>query len=216
MATAKPMGGFWATMSPRERNLVLVLILVFFGMGTLLLFYMRGSSLAQTEQQILDLRKALDSVNTGGTIYKERLAAKREREKSISTDELAWASLVEEAARVSEGIEVTSEDRVDRQELDGGLIKHGYKFKLNSISLDALTKFLIRVETEAGKVIVTEKLTIRSHNEKEDRLQVDVTLATWQRQASESDAGPDDGDGDGRKKSDSKSATKSDDKEGGR
>ncbi len=213
MATPKPMGGFWARMTPRERNLVLVLILVFFGMGTAVLFYLRGNSLRRSEQRIFDLKTALDTVYTRGTIFKEKLEAKKQREKSISADGVLWASLVEDAARVSEGIEVTSEEELGAQALDGGLLKRSYKFKLNNITLDALTKFLTKVETEPGKIIITEKLTIRSHNEKEDRLQVDVTLATWERQEDEASADADDGKSD--KKKDTKSKKK-DDKEGGR
>lgn len=201
MAASKPMGGFWARMTPRERNLVLVLILVFFGMGTLLLFYMRGNAIRKTEQRIFDLRQALDTVYTRGAIYKERLDAKKEREKSISTDSVLWASLVEESVRVAEGIEVSAEEELGAQALDGGLLKRSYKFKLNNISLDALTKFLTKVETEPGKIIITEKITVRSHNEKEDRLQVDVTLATWERQAEETAEGADK---DGDKSSDKK------------
>ena len=198
MVTAKPMGGFWTRMTPRERNLVLVLILVFFGMGTAVLFYLRGNALRKTEQKIFNLKTALDTVYTRGTVYKEGLAAKKEREKSISTEGVQWALLVEAAVRVTEGIEVTSEEELGAQALDDGLLKRSYKFKLNNITLDALTKFLTKVETEPGKIIVTEKLTIRSHNDKENRLQVDVTLATWERQAAEQT------DADGKKKSDTK------------
>lgn len=195
MAAPKPMGGFWARMTPRERNLVLALVLVFFGMGTIVLFYLRGNALRKTEQKIFDLTTALDVVYTRGTVYKEKLEQKKEREKSISTESVLWASLVEDAARVAEGIEVTSEEELGAQALEGGLLKRSYKFKLNNITLDALTKFLTKVETEPGKIIITEKLTIRSHNDKEDRLQVDVTLATWEREKNETDAEGDEDDG---------------------
>ena len=192
MAAPKPMGGFWARMTPRERNLVLVLVMVFFLMGTLVLFYLRSNALRRTEKRIDDLQASLDAVYTRGTLYKEQLLAKQEREKTISDQSVQWATLVASSAQVAEGIEVSAEEEVPAIPLEGGLIKRGYKFKLNNATLDALTKFLEAVETEPGKIIITEKLTIRSHNPQEDRLQVDVTLATWERTAEPKSAGDED------------------------
>ena len=103
---ANPMGGFWARMTPRERNLSLVLILTAFGMGTAVLFYLRSGSLSDTEQEITKLEQALDKTYTIGTIYKTRLEEKKQRERSISSEPVLWASLVEDAQRVGEGIEV--------------------------------------------------------------------------------------------------------------
>jgi len=194
MAGTKPMGGFWAGLTPRERNLVLILILVFFGMGTLVLFYMRGNSLRSSEKKITAYQQALDALHTRGTVYKQQLQEKKEREKSISSEGVLWASLVEDAARVAEGINVTAEEELGAQPLDGGLLKRSYKFKLNNITLEALTKFLTKVETEPGKIIITEKLTIKSYNPKEDRLLVDVTLATWEREPDDAGAEGEDGD----------------------
>ena len=65
--------------------------------------------------------------------------------------------------------------------LGDGLLKRTYKFGLANISLENLMKFLKKVETEPGKIILTEQLRIRSHDRTQDRLQVDVVLATWER-----------------------------------
>ena len=48
MATSAA-GGFMERLTPRERTYILVLVLVFFVMGTLVLLYMRGGALRKTE-----------------------------------------------------------------------------------------------------------------------------------------------------------------------
>lgn len=178
---ANPMGGFWARMTPRERNLILVLILTAFGMGTAVLFYLRSGSLSDTEQEITRLQQALETTYTRGTIYKTRLEEKKAREKSISAEPVLWASLVEDAARVGEGIEVAQQEELGAVPLGDGLLKRTYKFGLANITLENLMKFLTKIESEPGKIILTEQLRVRSHDRTQDRLQVDVVLATWER-----------------------------------
>ena len=141
-----PMGGFWSRLTPRERTYILVLILVFFGMGTLVLLYMRDKALRETENDIADTRRALDMVYTRGAVYKERLEEKKEREAKISDKTLLFSTLLEEAATVSESIKWSNEEELPALDLGGGLIKRSFKFNLRSVSLEDLVKFLAKRE----------------------------------------------------------------------
>lgn len=179
-----PMGGgFLDRLTPRERTYVMVLVLVFFMMGTLVLLYMRDKSLREMESQITATRQALDTVYTRGAVYKERLEQKKEREAKISDQTLLFSTLVEEAATVAETVQVSNEEENQALELGSGLIKRSFEFQLRSVTLEDLVKFLTKVESKPGHIVVTEGLLIRSPSNAEDRLNVDVTIATWERRA---------------------------------
>jgi hypothetical protein len=189
-----PAGGFWARLTPRERVYILVLVLTFFVMGTLVLVYMRGNAIRRAEEEITTIKQALDQVYTRGAVYEQRLAEKKKRESTLSTKTLLFGTLVEDASKVSENISVSNEEELPLLELSAGLVKRSYKFSLRAVSLEDLVKFIVRIESKPGHVILTENLLIRSPSDSEDRLNADVTIATWERRVQEEEEGDDAGD----------------------
>lgn len=181
MAKGSMGGGFMDRLTPRERTYVMVLVLVFFLMGTLVLLYLRDSALRDIEREISATRQALDTVHTRGAVYKERLEEKKEREAKLSDRALLFSTLVEEAATVAETVQVSNEEEVPALDLGAGVLKRSFKFQLRSVTLEDLVKFLTKVESKPGHIVVTEGLLIRSPSNAEDRLNVDVTIATWER-----------------------------------
>lgn len=181
-------GGFMDRLTPRERTYVMVLVLVFFVMGTLVLLYLRDKALRDIERDVTTTRQALDTVHTRGAVYKQRLEEKKEREAKISDQELLFSTLVEEAAAVAESVQVSNSEEIPALDLGGGLIKRSFKFQLRSVTLEDLVKFLTKVESKQGHIVVTEGLLVRSPSDAEDRLNVDVTIATWERRGEGSQA----------------------------
>jgi len=177
------MGGFWSRLTARERTYVLVLILVFFMMGTLVLLYLRDKAVRESEDEIATMRRALDMVHTRGAVYKERLAEKEKREAKISDKSLLFSTLLEEASAVAESVQPANEEELSKVDLGGGLLKRSYKFNIRSVVLEDLIKFLTKIESKEGHIIITEGLLIRSPSNAEDRLNVDVTISTWERRA---------------------------------
>lgn len=174
-------GGFMERLTPRERTYIMALVLVFFVMGTLVLLYLRDKALRDIESGITATRVALDTVHTRGAVYKEKLEEKKKREDKLSDQPLLFSTLVEEAAAVAETVQVSNEEETPALELGGGLLKRGFKFQLKSVTLEDLVKFLTKVESKDGHIVVTEGLLVRSPSNAEDRLNVDVVLATWER-----------------------------------
>lgn len=174
---------FWDRLNPRERTLVMALVLVFFLMGTAVLFFLRASHLGGMEQEIGETRRALDLVYTRGATFKEQLRKKQERESKISSDSLQFATLIETATGKVEELAVTNQEEQPSVELGGGLKRRSIEFDLRSVTLDALTKFLATLESEPGHVIFTQRLLLRSPSASEDRLNADVELVTWERAA---------------------------------
>lgn len=175
------MGGFMDRLTPRERTYVMALVLVFFLMGTLVLLYLRDNALREIERDITATRQGLDTVYTRGAVYKEKLEEKKQREAKLSDQALLFSTLVEEAATVAETVQVSNSEEIPALELGEGLLKRGFKFSLRSVTLEDLIKFLTKVESKAGHVVMTEGLLIRSPSNAEDRLNVEVTISTWER-----------------------------------
>ena len=184
MSTAPPTG-FWSRLTPRERSLIMALVLTFFVMGTLLLFYLRSNTLRESNNEIDEYRLALESVYTRGAVYEERLQAKKKRESNIATDEIEFQTLAEEAQAKIEGLSVSEGEEGTPMDLGDGLVKRTFKFKLRSVTLEDALKFLTDIESRPGRIILTEQLLVRSPSATEDRLNIDVQIATWERRAIE-------------------------------
>lgn len=198
MAKGSIGGGFMDRLTPRERTYIMVLVLVFFLMGTLVLLYMRDGALRGIERDITATRLAIDTVHTRGAVYKEKLEQKKEREAKLSDQPLLFSTLVEEAATVAETVQPSNSEEVPPLELEAGVLKRSFKFQLRSVTLEDLVKFLTKVESKPGHIVLTEGLLIRSPSNAEDRLNVDVTIATWERRGqgdAVADGGEDEGGG---------------------
>jgi hypothetical protein len=179
---AAPGGsGFLAGLTPRERTYILVLVLVFFVMGTLVLLYFRGNSLRVTEQEIADYRLAIDDLNTRGAVYKAKMEQKKAREAEIATECIQFATLLDEARTAVENISIANEEEEAVLELGSGLSKCSYKFEVRTVTLEDLTKLLSFIESKPGQIITTENLSIRAVSNVEDRLNAEITLVTFRR-----------------------------------
>lgn len=185
MSARKPGGGFWMSLNPRERVLILVLVVVFFVMGTAVLFVVRAGHLGVARDEIAATKRALDLVYTRGAVYQDQLKRKQDRESKISSESLLFATLIERASGTIEDLVVTNQEEKPPVELGGGLRMRTVEFDLRSVTLESLTRFLAMLESEAGHVIYTQRLLVRSPSESEDRLNVEVELATWERVAQE-------------------------------
>jgi hypothetical protein len=185
MVDAKHKGpSFWERLQPRERVLVMALVGVFFVMATGVMMFLRHTKLDAIEAEIADMREGIDMTRSYGPSYLEKLESKGKTHDNISSTPLLFSTLVEEAQTVAE---VTASNQAEKPavEIEPGLHKRTYEFQLRGITLAQLTKFLSTVESKEGHIVLTEGLTIRSPSTSEDRLNVDVVLATWERVAVE-------------------------------
>lgn len=179
--------GFWARLQPRERNLIAGLVVVAVGMSLAVLFVLRSSRFGELEQQITDQKRALDLVYTRGSSYKDKLAQKGERERSISDKPLMWSTLIEQASSAT-GVSVSDQGEQPVFAPSEGIRKRTYTFYLRDVTLEQLISFITHVETKSESIVVTQRLHIRSASANEDRLnRVDVELATWERVAAETE-----------------------------
>lgn len=178
---------FWDKLQPRERVLVMILVGVFFLMFTAVLLFLRHKKLSAIDDEIADLREGLDLVRTAGASYQDDLAEKAQEDQKISAEPLLFSTLIEQAAEVAE-VKVSNQTEKPPVKVGPTLQKRTYEFDLRSVTLAQLTKFLSTVEGKEGHVVLTQALTIRSPSASEDRLNVDVILATYERVEPEQEA----------------------------
>jgi len=175
------LGGFISRLQPRERALLGVLLIVFFAIAISSLFMMRSSSLAEKQEAIDALRTGLDLVHTRGTVYDLKKKEKAAREARIANIQpIIFSALLEEASRSLVTGTLRGEEEKPSVELGEGLVKRVYGLEVRSVGLEELLTFLTKVEQQPGNILIVERLAIKSLSPLEDRLNVEVELATWE------------------------------------
>lgn len=176
------MGGFIARLSQRERVLLGMLLLVFFIISVSVLFMLRSSAMAEKQESIDELRRGLDLVYTRGTVYDLKKKEKAAREARIaSIQPLIYSSLLEEAQKsLTNGTVRGEEEKPSVEVVPGVLTKRLYGFEVRGVGLEELLTFLTKLEQEPGHFLIVERLAIKSPSALEDRLNVEVELATWE------------------------------------
>lgn len=179
-------GGFMSRLNPRERILLGVLLIVFFVCATGVLFYMRSLSMAEKQAQIDDLRHGLDLVYTKGTVYDLKKKEKAQREARIAnTTPILFSTLIEDMSKTLVTGTVRGEEEKALIELGNGLVKRTYGFEVRNVPLEELLTFLGKLEQQPGHILIVDRLGIKSPSAEEDRLNVEVDLATWELQKQE-------------------------------
>ncbi len=181
MSQPIPAGGFMSRLQPRERALLGVLLIVFFVIATTVLFMMRSTALAEKREAIDDLRNGLELVYTKGTVYDLKKKEKAAREARIANAQpIIFSTLIEDTSKMLLTGTVRGEEEKSPTELGNGLIKRVYGFEVRSVPLEELLTFLNKLEQQPGHILVVERLQLRSPSVEEDRLNVEVDLATWE------------------------------------
>lgn len=174
-------GGFMARLNPRERVLLGVLLIVFFAIATVVLFMMRSTALAEKREAIDDLRRGLELVYTKGTVFDLKKKEKAAREARIANaTPIIFSTLIEDTSKTLVAGTVSGEEEKASTELGNGLIKRVYGFQVRNVPIEELLTFLTKLEQQPGHIVIVERLAIKSPSSEEDRLNVEVDLATWE------------------------------------
>ncbi len=174
-------GGFMSRLNPRERVLLGMLLIVFFAIATGVLFVLRSGALAEKQEAIDDLRKGLELVYTKGTVYDLKKKEKAAREARIANaTPIIFSTLIEDTSKMLVTGTVRGEEEKASSELGNGLIKRVYGFEVRSVPLEELLNFLTKLEQQPGHIVIVERMAIKSPSVEEDRLNVEVELATWE------------------------------------
>lgn len=182
--------GFMARLSPRERAMLGVLMLVFFVTAIGVLFMMRKSSFDATRAEITELREGLALVRTKGTAYDTKKKEKEAREARIANAQpIVFSILLEEAQKDLVTGTLRGEEERPPVDAGNGLTKRVYAFEVRNVALEELLNFLAKLEAQPGNILFVERLMLRSPSALEDRLNAEIELATWELQKQDEAAG---------------------------
>jgi hypothetical protein len=169
----------WERLSTRERTMVGALGVTFVVMVTLIVGFFITDGLATFEERNADMRQALRDLDTKRDGYLKAKSKVQQLEARIGHNPIQLGGYLEQAAKEA-GFEIPESS--ERQPVPAG--KHwterAVDVHLRQVKLDALTKFLKKVETGPNLVVITA-LNIKTRDDKHQDLDVEMTVSTYER-----------------------------------
>jgi type II secretory pathway component PulM len=169
----------WERLTQRERASLLLLggtsmgVLAFVG-GVLL-----TESLASRGEENAEMRQALREIETKRDSYNRDKDRVNQIASKISTTPVQLQGYLEQAAKDS-GVEIPESNEQQPQPAGKNFIQRSVDIRLRSVKLDALGRFLKKVETGKNLVMVTA-LQVRTRDDKHEELDVEMTVSTFER-----------------------------------
>jgi type II secretory pathway component PulM len=168
----------WERLSSRERTMVSAMGVTFILMVTFIVGFFITDGLSTFEEKNRDMRQALRDLDTHRQSY---LAAKnklQQLEARIGKNPIQLGGYLEQAAKES-GVEIPESN--ERQPTPAGkqYVEKSIDLRLRAVKLEALGKFLKRVETGPNLVVVSA-LNVRTRDDKHQDLDVEMTISTYE------------------------------------
>ena len=168
----------WERLSSRERTMVAAMGVTFVLMVTLIVGFVITDGLSTFEEKNSDMRQALRDLDTHRQSYLSAKNKLQQLEARIGHNPIQLAGYMETAAKES-GVEIP--ESTDHQPTPAGkqYIEKSLELRLRAVKLDALGKFLKRIETGPNLVVVTA-LNVRTRDDKHEDLDVEMTVSTYE------------------------------------
>lgn len=170
--------GRWDRLSNRERTLLgslggTLLLLVVLGVG-----FSITQGLSDLEGQNADIRQALRDIATNRDAYERAKSKTAQIEVRMGHGGVQLQGFLETAAKEA-GVEIA--ETVERQPAPAGkkYIEKAVDLRLRKVGIDALAKFLRKIETGTNLVVVSS-LNVRSRDDKHEDLEVEMSVSTYE------------------------------------
>jgi hypothetical protein len=169
----------WERLSSRERMLVSAMGVTFVVMVTLIVGFFITDGLATFQGRNDDMRQALRDIELHRATYVKAKAKTAQLETRLGKTPIQLGGYLEQAAKES-GVEIPESN--DRPAVASGkhYTERSVDLRLRQVKLEALAKFLKRIETGPNLVIVTA-LNIKTRDDKHEDLDVEMTVSTYER-----------------------------------
>jgi hypothetical protein len=181
-AFARPaayVSGEWERLAPRERRLIAILAASVTGtvvvVGTFLLF----SSVSDLEEENADIRDALKAIAGHRDEYLDAKSRSQAQEARIGTDPPQLTADIEAAAR-EENIQIAESSERPTTPAGRRYVEHDVDIKIREVGLEALTKFMRRLET-GPRLIFFTRLTVKRRYSEAEKLDVEATATAFER-----------------------------------
>jgi type II secretory pathway component PulM len=175
----------WERMPARERRWVTGLAIAIVGLTLALGVYLVFSTISDLEEGGADIREALSAINKNRDDYLEAKARAAAQELRLGSEPAQLVADIEAAAR-EESVQIAESNERPAVAVGKRWLQHDVDIKVRGVDLQALTKFLKRVETLPRPIFCT-RLSLKRRFSEADKLDAEVTAVAFERQK---DGGP--------------------------
>ena len=169
----------WDRLAPRERRSVAALLIAVLVVAVLLSVYFVFSSLGDLEEGNGKIREALTEIGKHRDEYMEAKSRGQAQEARIGNDPPQLTSDLEAAAR-EEGVQIAESNERPVTPAGRRYSQHDVDLKIRDVDLQALTKFMRRVET-GPRLIYFSRLSIKRRYSEAEKLDVEATATAFEK-----------------------------------
>jgi hypothetical protein len=169
----------WERMPARERRTVTVLALTILAAGLGLGIYLVFSAISDLRESGADIRDALTAINKNKDEYLEAKARTAAQELRLGTEPTQLVADIESAAR-EETVQIAESNERPPTPAGKRWLQREVEIKIRGVDLQALTKFLKRVETGQRPIFCT-RLDLKRRFSEADKLDAEVTAVAFER-----------------------------------
>lgn len=179
LARIKNLGDTFERMSQRERTMAALLGAAFTACVFLIGGYLIYSRLSDLEERNDAMRQALRDIERKRGAYLQAKAKISQLEARIGTVPLQLSGFLEQAAKDT-GIDIRETNPKPPEPVGKKYVQQSMDVRLSKVQLEALTKFMRRLEQNPGNLVLVTGLFIRARDDKHVDFDVDLTVSTYE------------------------------------
>jgi hypothetical protein len=168
----------WERLSSRERTMVSALGITVVIMLTLIFGFIITDGLATLGERNADMRQALRDLETRREPYLREKAKTLELEQRIGRTPVQLQGYLEAAAKEA-GVEIPESNERPPAPAGKHYVERAVDLRLRQVKIDALVKFLRKIESGPNNVVMVTSLSIRTRDDKHEDLDVELTVSTF-------------------------------------
>lgn len=166
-------------MTPRERTMVSALGITFVITVMLMVTFLVSDAIAEREERNQAMRQALKDLDVHRDAYLKAKAKVDQMEGKLSKSGTQLQGYLEQAGKET-GVQIPETNEKPPLPAGKNFLERSVDLRLNKVSLDALAKFMKKIETGPSVVAVTS-LNIRTRDDKHVDLDVEMSVSTYER-----------------------------------
>jgi hypothetical protein len=181
-ALARPVGyvsAEWDRLAPRQRRALVVLLGASLGLSTIFGTWWVFSSISELEDGNAAIREALTAIAKHRDEYLDAKSRSAAQEARIGNDPPQLTGDIEAAAH-EEQVEIAESSERPATPAGRRYIEHDLDIKIREVGLQALTKFMRRLETGPRLIFFTH-LSIKRRFSDQEKLDVEATATAFER-----------------------------------
>jgi len=170
----------WERLSERERMAVGALGLLVVAVAMVIVGFVIGGNLSAIQSDNDRMRDALNALDTHKDQYLRMRSKVSQLEARLSRGQVQLGGLLETAARETAVEIAETNERQPVPVANKKYLERAVDLRIPKVSLDALARFLRKIETGPNLVVVTA-LNVRTRDDRHEDLSVEMTVSTWER-----------------------------------